>query len=435
MQRIEIKNFGPIKNIQLDIKDYMVFIGPQASGKSTISKSIYFFKSLRDDIVRYIREGLEQEKFDKAPGIYAKSIRRKFLNFWGPTRHLKDLEMCYYYKHNIWIKITLDNSGNYIDPSFSPDFDKAFKQIISAAESFLKSRYYKNKGFLSSKDLIEFDSEKRQFFNKLDSLANDLFGDHKDLLFIPAGRSLLATLSDQLQNIHPHNLDYLMRNFIDRINTIKPLFNKNLEELVIEKRKLSYEVIDSKRVDFAIQLIQKILKGRYQFDKEGEKIYFENNRYTKISYSSSGQQESIWILLLLFLLILEKQEVFIVIEEPEAHLYPEAQKQMIDIITLIGNFQRNQVIITTHSPYVLSSVSNLIYAHEVGNLNDNNKQKVAERISPFLWISLEKVEAYFIDKEEFRNILDKELRSIAVEEIDSASQFINADYEFLFDME
>ena len=48
MQRLVIRNFGPIKKLDLKIKDFLVFIGAQASGKSTISKSIYFFKSLKN---------------------------------------------------------------------------------------------------------------------------------------------------------------------------------------------------------------------------------------------------------------------------------------------------------------------------------------------------------------------------------------------------
>ena len=54
MQRIEVKNFGPLKDITLDIKDYMVFIGPQASGKSTLAKLIYFFLKLEEIIRKLI---------------------------------------------------------------------------------------------------------------------------------------------------------------------------------------------------------------------------------------------------------------------------------------------------------------------------------------------------------------------------------------------
>ena len=43
MKKIEIKNFGPVKEATIDLdKNIQIFIGPQASGKSTICKVIYF---------------------------------------------------------------------------------------------------------------------------------------------------------------------------------------------------------------------------------------------------------------------------------------------------------------------------------------------------------------------------------------------------------
>ena len=79
MERLEIRNFGPIKNEALIIKDFMVFIGPQASGKSTISKSIFFFKSLRDDLIRFVMESAENDT-----GLilrrFGLMIKRKFVD-------------------------------------------------------------------------------------------------------------------------------------------------------------------------------------------------------------------------------------------------------------------------------------------------------------------------------------------------------------------
>mgnify|MGYP002526747027 CR=1 FL=1 len=42
MQEITIRNNGPVRDVEFDIKKYNVFIGEQATGKSTIAKSIYF---------------------------------------------------------------------------------------------------------------------------------------------------------------------------------------------------------------------------------------------------------------------------------------------------------------------------------------------------------------------------------------------------------
>ena len=43
MQRIEIQNFGPIKEASIEIPKFLLLIGEQASGKSTVAKLIYFF--------------------------------------------------------------------------------------------------------------------------------------------------------------------------------------------------------------------------------------------------------------------------------------------------------------------------------------------------------------------------------------------------------
>ncbi|MFM7887496.1 MAG: AAA family ATPase [Pseudanabaena sp.] len=50
MQKIIIKNFSAIAYAEIEIKKVLILIGEQASGKSTIAKLIYFFKSLKDDL-------------------------------------------------------------------------------------------------------------------------------------------------------------------------------------------------------------------------------------------------------------------------------------------------------------------------------------------------------------------------------------------------
>lgn len=173
------------------------------------------------------------------------------------------------------------------------------------------------------------------------------------------------------------------------------------------------------------------MKGKYQYDKDGEKIFFETNKYVKLNFSSSGQQESLWILLLLFIIILEKQNVFIVIEEPEAHLFPEAQKEISKLIALMSNIEDSQVIITTHSPYILASINNLILANKVGSENE----KVADRINKNLWIRRDKVYAALVTNGQVKDIIDNELNIIQQENIDSVSRAINDEFDFLFQFE
>lgn len=46
MERLIVRNFGPIKDVDIEIPRLLVFIGDQASGKSTLAKLIYIFKRI-----------------------------------------------------------------------------------------------------------------------------------------------------------------------------------------------------------------------------------------------------------------------------------------------------------------------------------------------------------------------------------------------------
>ena len=430
MPKLLIKNFGPIKEIDITVEDYMLFIGPQASGKSTISKAIYFFKSLRDDLLRYLLDSIEEDNFEKALGVYGKRIRGKFLEFWGPTYHLNKLYLEYQIDAEKYIRLTIKDK--YVNPFFSNEFQQEFFKILEEAKNLAFRTKSRNPAYMSSNELIAFESEKRSYLRIIEGLINELFEDDRDLYFIPAGRSLLATLSDQLQVIQSNKIDYLMRSFIDRINNSKSYFNKSLDDLVNDKKKLSTQKIDFENVDSAKKKISKILRGEYHYDSNGEKIYYDQSRYVKLNYASSGQQESVWILLLIFNIILENKKVYVVFEEPEAHLYPEAQKEMIELISLLANIEGNQVTITTHSPYILSAINNLIYAEIVGGQNYDSAKSV---IDSRTWIGPERFRAYFVDNGTNEDIIDKETQLIKTEAIDSASEIINELYSKIFELD
>jgi predicted ATPase len=121
---------------------------------------------------------------------------------------------------------------------------------------------------------------------------------------------------------------------------------------------------------------KKIRKGEYRFnaDLDKERTYFKNNHYVKLQYASSGQEESVWILLLIFRYILDETSVFMVFEEPEAHLYPETQSDIVELIGLLANLYHNPIIKTTHSPYILSAFNNLSYAYQVAKNKVGNER-------------------------------------------------------------
>lgn len=430
MQQLVIKNFGPIKDINVLITDFIVLIGPQASGKSTLSKAVYFFKSLRDDLIRYSLEALENDNFSDPLITFSKRVKSKFMDFWGTTHHMKNIYLKYFYDNGKYLTITIKRG--YLNNEFSRPFQSEFFEVFDQLGKFSKRVNKKDKKFLSSSEYLAIETEKRSLYKKIESLANNLFNEDKDLIFIPAGRSLLSTLSEQFQNIETNRLDFLMRAFVSRINHSKQFFNKSLGGMVLEKKKLTTEPIDTENVKLAQDLIERILKGRYVNASDGEKLFFDDKNFTRLNYSSSGQQESIWIILLIFLIILDNKKVFVVFEEPEAHLYPVAQKEIVELISLLTNNMNNQIIITTHSPYILSSINNLLYAFKIGEKRkDNVKKIIAER----LWINPKQFQAFYISEGCKLNIMDRINGLIKTEAIDNASELINFTYNKLFEID
>ena len=433
MQRIEIKNFGPIKELKLDVKDFMLFIGPQASGKSTIAKTIFFFKSLNEDLVKYLQSTFEKKGPVEPMGAYTKIIRQKFLDYFGTCKQFSTIRLKYHYSDKVWIDITIESRHKFITPNFSEAFVETLQQLAQKTGKFYRSVTSKNPSSLTSKDLLQIENRKREFFLEISNECHQLFGDDRELIFIPAGRSLLATLADQLQFIDPRKLDFLMRTFVEKINWLKPMFSQSLNDIVKARKLLTQSEIDRNRTKLAEEIIGKILKGKYQSDEDGEKIYIErSNQFVKLNFASSGQQEALWILLLIFIIILEQQNVFVVIEEPEAHLFPEAQKEISALIALLSNMKQSQVIITTHSPYILASVNNLILANKVGKKYPG---KISSRINKHLWVDRNKIFAAMVQSGTVTEIVDPDFDIIQQEHVDSVSHTINEEFDFLYQYE
>ena len=184
-----------------------------------------------------------------------------------------------------------------------------------------------------------------------------------------------------------------------------------------------------------LKQIDAVLKGRYVFANGEERLYLSNNygntdRFVKINYTSSGQQETVWLFNILFHILVTRTKSYIILEEPEAHLYPDAQKVVSEMLALMSN-QSCELLITTHSPYILGAVNNLIYANAI--INENNRDSIKNLVNEKLFIN--EHNAYFVDNGMIQSCIeDTPERLIINEVIDGASSDINQLYDELFDI-
>lgn len=432
---LRIKNFGPISSLQIDAdKNINIIIGPQASGKSTIGKILFFCKKIRDYYVDYILQDtiFLQTHPNELYINFLKYIRRNFMGCFGTTKHMPAFEVSYFYPNTQYSaeqKVTLSLRKGYAFFKFSYGLEGSIR------ESFLDAYkiYQENQSQMSLDFVTKFNS-KLQLKNEIKAhfkeLADSIFGSDEDIIYIPAGRSLLSVLSDQLDVIDISILDLPIKEFIERIRGIRARFGAKLDSVVADYLKTVSGQVKNTEVHIAEKLIKDVLKAEYVNDTDGEKLYFDESHWVKLIYGSSGQQESLWILLLLFIVILENKKSYIVLEEPEAHLYPEAQRHIVELIALTMNSSNSKFMVTTHSPYILSSANLLIQSAIVENrIAGKNEEPV---IGKRLRISPEKIDAYKLgesDRVALKSIIDRPSGLINSIEIDAVSEKINEESE------
>ena len=427
-QKIIINNFKPVSNFEAEITDIMLFIGTQASGKSTISKSIFFFKSIKDDLITFISEATPED-LNTPIHHFSANLVKKFLSCFGIPNHPLNLQ--YYYTSDKSIQISLPKPESQLKITFSDTIITEFKNIFNEVNKYNSKLLEHQQTYTSLSDRLRIASEKQAYLIVIKDYINTLFENNRTSVFIPAARSLLSTLTEQIQNIESRSLDFFTQSFLKTIQLLKPAFREELKTQIESKRQLNNPENNLTEILKAVNIIKNILKGQYRFTTKDERLYFNEQDYIKLNYASSGQQEALWILLLIFKYILDKEQIFIVFEEPEAHLYPEAQNEIVQLMSLLANITQNQIIITTHSPYIISAFNNLLYAHQLGQ----NNPDISHIVNPKMWLDVKRTSAYFIRGDSYESIIDSELNLIQAEKIDSASQIINETFDKLFDLD
>lgn len=418
MHRLTIERLGPIQYCELPIKQYTVLTGFQAAGKSTIAKAIYFFRTLKDDLYQlilhrdYYGPGLSADGRRSLRGDFESFVRNKFLSTFGTSYSMdKAMRLCYQYTDDVEISISLTESYDSLSRNF------VWVEYSQHIRDFLNTPLTAN--------------DQEALKQQLSTLFDDLY----ETVYIPAGRSVLTVLGSQfnyfystMDDAQKRLLDSCTRDYLERVMRLRPQFANGLNGLVEGKM-----VSRAKRTLYqeALTLIEKILKGKYTASDSEERIWVDDNRYVKINFASSGQQESVWILNLLAYYLAMEKNVYFIIEEPESNLFPESQKLIVELISLVVG-AGNAVLMTTHSPYVLGTINNLLYAGMVGKISP---EKTVEVVSRCKWIDSALCTALFVKNGHVENCMDQELMQIDNALLDQISHAINKEYDTLFEIE
>lgn len=416
MKHLTIRNIGPINKVDIELKRFNVLIGVQSSGKSTINKI----------------------------ACYCSWVEKEICTTQSPL----------YFEKN-------------------RNFEH---QLVS---------FHKLEGFIHQDAYIEYETDVMHFiFDK----KNDKF-DFKwknrwtyirpKTIYIPSERNIVASIPNWFDvklgenNIRSYMSDweeartYFKGKRVKILNLdIEYAFEETEQNDLVWLRDNSY--IDFTNASSGLQslipllvILQYVTKGLFH-DKKKESVSIKsiNNRLLNVIYNSIMPQKGVIMIFseeIAHVKSVANQEYIfddkdkaakfeqvahnfiypnytnIFLEEPEQNLYPTTQKELINhLVELMDkNNRQHNVFITTHSPYILTSLNNLLYAAEIGK---SKKDEVRKIIPMKYWMQFEDVGAWFVKNGKVTSIIDNKLKQIKAEKIDEVSNKLNRDYDKLFNL-
>ena len=93
-----------------------------------------------------------------------------------------------------------------------------------------------------------------------------------------------------------------------------------------------------------------------------------------------------------------------IVEEPEQNLFPDSQMKNLEFLLASTNSNdENKIIITTHSPYILSYITLAAKAFELSKLNVPKKE-ISKIVPVSSWVDGEKCSVYQLENGKIKQL-------------------------------
>lgn len=453
--KIAVTNLGPIKEATVELGGLTVFVGPNGTGKSYLAKVIYglqrhetmtssclghteqFYQILfgkrlgtaQEALIdlQKLKPAMLQQAIPKLANLHAESFKDKLSSYFNDDSQLFE-----------------KTSISYLDIVALPEQD--LQKIIAGAVEYGKG-LLKDQGSavkitsvedISPEDLLwglcwylfwgvrggladYFPAARSNFMLTYKEIYRARADEHVGLESI-SDRLLLASKGQQTRKTGKlARFDKPTEDFISRLYDLNSSVTSPLAHIAVELQNRLYgddriviEQSEGQLPDF-----------RYQVNDMASKI--------RLHLTSSMVTETS-ALLIGFWHWIEPNSI-VIIDEPESHLHPEAQKALVNGLVEAIN-QGLRVILITHSPYILSCVNNLIkFGSLIKNFPDDGNVTKLKDEHPDM-VALEKnVSAYHFGRDGI--VKDIVLASGLIDEAEFTEPFdrINDLYEAMRDIE
>ncbi len=372
-EKLTVRNFGPIIDAEVEFKRVTVFIGPTGGGKSTLAKLAAIFRDTK--LIFAEGDKNQQTAFDELVEGY-------------------ELEAYFQNKTSInWerqlgsVRVGIVRSTVAFVQANVPESPLgSLEALIELNTRDIPANDADSRDSVIRIITSSYESEKQRWLNRL----------FPKVLYVPAERILLPRLDEIKWSITPQTGD--------ATSLPETLVGFAVE---YEKARKSF----SKMTDGFFGIAYRHQNGRDVLElANGQEIY--------LSEASSGMQSSLPLIIVTLSMLLARSLTSIV-EEPELNLYPDGQRMIINHLMDRLVSDHRDLLMTTHSPYILSHLNLLLYAHQVATQYPDRADEVAQQVPRESWIDPNEFAAYYVADGTVRSIVNDELGLIDDNELDA----------------
>lgn len=427
MCKLIIKNIGALKNVELCLNKLTVLLGPQSSGKSTLTRVLCHCQWIEKRC--YVNFEEESKRFIQ-DSKFIDGIK-EYYRMEGYFREDSQI----HYEGNY---IILDYRGQKL--SITKVFPQAPylypKLCYIPAERNLVTAIPNLKKYNETNDLILYFMydwfTAREYLKNLDithlidrSIKYEYNKDSDtDRIFDGSSSPLkLSNASSGIQSLLP--LYGVVLYVVDSIyKRFKPLSSEEkiqLEQTVVSIKEINERLRSIKESISAKSEDPDIISDKLEELKESEIVKFVMNHQMEIENLLDSSNRTFFY---------QRSDLYV--EEPEQNLFPDAQFNIVYwlVSQLINDDRNHSLFITTHSPYILFALNNCMLGSLVSSsISEADKASYHSKQS---WIDPQKVNVYEIYEGKLRSIQD-ESGLLINNYLNKAYRQVNSEYLNLLD--
>lgn len=389
MQKVIIRNLGPVKECEIILKPFTVFIGESGTGKSAILKTI--------SLLKWIYKKMQYKELLKQSKITSDALRFR-------------------------LKSLLENSmlDDFVTKDTYIEFLVNEVSLIVIENNRLTPRYENIQTNSFSAGKIVF--------------INDTRVAIPELLSSPGGKRIsMSYLTDDM-----------IKNFHEAIKSKKELKLSTMDISLFVRVKNWYDYFfirrGSKEIKFensssgekssaVIEAVSDYFSKEYDFDDGFSKVLLD-------LVSQKVEIEQVDRLQKFIKKSDFKSFLDIFIEEPEANLFPTNQHKLAHYLSsIMKNKNKPNIIIATHSPYILTALNGLILAHYLYQNPKVDKEKIDSIISVSDHLDMNDLAAYEVGNGTVKSIFNKEFDIVDAQSIDEVTIVSAEQYQELCKIE